>query len=60
MIEEVNKKVNDPHLKLNVGNQLQNNANYKMNITLGTFNKITELFYKFNESSIESFSQPYI
>ena len=60
MIEEVNKKLNEPNLMINVGNQLKDNANHKINITLGTFNRIAELFHKFNESSIESFVHPYI
>jgi len=60
MIEEVAKKLNDPNLMLSIGNQLKDNANYKMNIVLGSFNRITELFYKFNESSTDSFVHPYI
>ena len=59
-LEEVTKKLNDPNLMLNIGGNLKDNANYKMNITLGTFNKITEIFDKFNKSSIESFVHPYI
>ena len=57
----MNKKLNDPNIKVNLGNLLENEyINQKIDLTLSTFNKLTSLFELFNNSNLETFMNPLI
>ena len=59
--EEMKQKLNDPNIKINIGNLLENEyINQKIDLTLSTFNKLISLFELFNNSNLETFINPLI
>ena len=47
--EEVLKKLNDPNLKMNISSISDIENNQKLNLSFGAFNKLIDLFDKFNK-----------